>query len=318
MNKCVVLISVLLLSIAGLTLGCNNKEVSNEVNFEQLFANPEVYNGQDITIEGFYFQSWEAMLFCEELEYFNGHMVTRGRHIWIDGGVPREVYDNAYTQQVSGQLQRYAKVMIKGIFEYGGKYGHVGAYSANIIPSEVVLIHWSPPVEEISEYQTVTVRELISDTTAYDGQKILVKGKYVQGPWPVPSCMPKGTGENPEIREGYAFYRVCRWGIKGLDGFGLIGVRETGQGSGVLPNYERQQEIELKGIARATTIETYCNRDIRHRSVYIEVDVKDIDITLKPPAPEGKPHFAPVPPVPSPLPQPVDPSGSMFVPSGSK
>ena len=129
-----------------------DKEVSyeqgdKEVDFEQLFANPEAYNGRDITIEGFYFQGWEVITLREGLEYFNGHMNGSGRSMWIDGGVPREIYDEAYEQQVASQLQRYAKVRIKGMFEYGSRYGHCGGWSANIVPSEVVLLPWSPQVE---------------------------------------------------------------------------------------------------------------------------------------------------------------------------
>ncbi len=147
-------------------------------------------------------------------------------------------------------------------------------------------------VEETSEYQMVTVEELTNNTTAYDGQKILVRGKYKEVlAWPVPACIPIGTGENPKIIEGYTPYQ-SEWGISGSDGFGFIGVEvisESGWYHGGIPNYDKGQEIVLKGIARAITIQEYCNRDIRIRSVYIEVNERDIDITSESP-PKTKPE----------------------------
>ncbi len=35
-----------------------------------------------------------------------------------------------FLQQMMGPLERYGKVGVKGKFEYGGKYGHIGAYSS--------------------------------------------------------------------------------------------------------------------------------------------------------------------------------------------
>ncbi len=79
--------------------------------------------------------------------------------------------------------------------------------------------------EESLGYRTITVGELISDTTVYDGQEILVRGRYVEGlNESSPECIPIGTGENPEIREKYAIYDACTWGISNLNGFGIIGV----------------------------------------------------------------------------------------------
>ena len=59
--------------------------------------------------------------------------------------IPREVYDALYQQQMMGPTERYGKVRLKGQFEYGAKYGHLGGYSSQIIPSEVELLKWSPP-----------------------------------------------------------------------------------------------------------------------------------------------------------------------------
>jgi len=64
--------------------------------------------------------------------------------LWIENGVPREIYDNAYQQQMMGPTERYGKVRIKGQFEQGGEYGHLGQYEYQIILSEMELLDWTP------------------------------------------------------------------------------------------------------------------------------------------------------------------------------
>jgi hypothetical protein len=138
-------------------------------------------------------------------------------------------------------------------------------------------------VERPTEYQTVTIKELISDTTKYNGQEILVRGKFTDmRNRPIPMCEPIGTGLNPEIREGYKTY-LSTWGISNQDGeIGVDVIDENAVHISTMPNYKEGQEIELIGIAKSTTVADNCNRDIRYKSVYIEIDAKDIDITLKP------------------------------------
>jgi len=68
--------------------------------------------------------------------------------VWVEGEIPKEVYDKLYQQQMMGPLERYGKVRIKGKFEYGAKYGHLGAYSTQIRPSEVEVLLWSRPSKQ--------------------------------------------------------------------------------------------------------------------------------------------------------------------------
>jgi len=150
MIRYIVLIYILLLFITGLNLGCSSEQPAKvqEVNFDQLFTNPQQYNGLQITLEGFYFQGFEVIVLCEKLEYSGyaeGHLVPKGRMVWIEGGIPKEVYDKAYKQQMMGPLEHYGKVKVKGKFEYGVNYGHLGSYNSQIVPLEVELLLWSPP-----------------------------------------------------------------------------------------------------------------------------------------------------------------------------
>ena len=64
--------------------------------------------------------------------------------LWVEGGIPREIYDRLYEQDMMGPKEHYGKMRVTGIFEYGGQYGHVGGYDAQITLSEVELLPWSP------------------------------------------------------------------------------------------------------------------------------------------------------------------------------
>lgn len=149
MNRYIVLVSVLLLAISGIAAGCNGATTKvHELTFDQLFSNPDKYDSKTIAIEGFYFHGWEIIVLGETLEYSGyvpGHLVPKGRLVWIEGGIPKEVYDQLYQQTMMGPEERYGKVRLEGKFEHGGQYGHVGAYSSQIIPLKVELLPWSPP-----------------------------------------------------------------------------------------------------------------------------------------------------------------------------
>ena len=147
--KSVVSMSALLFLVLP-AIGCN-QEKSGEVTFEQLFSNPGQYNGRDITLEGFYFQGFEVQVMVESLEYSGyaeGHLVPKGKMLWVEGGVPLEVYNGLYQQSMTGPEERYGKVRITGKFEYGGKYGHLGGHISQIIPSNAELLEWSPAAQE--------------------------------------------------------------------------------------------------------------------------------------------------------------------------
>jgi hypothetical protein len=153
MNRYAAIICIPLLLVIGLAVGCienRGKEV-HEVAFDHLCANPGHYNGKYVTIEGFYFHGFEVVVLSERLEYSacaKGHLTPEGRMAWIEGEIPREVYDQLYQQAMMGPEERYGKLKLTGEFQCGGKYGHLGAYNSQIIPMEVVLLQWSPPAQQ--------------------------------------------------------------------------------------------------------------------------------------------------------------------------
>ncbi len=148
MRRRTVLTILLSLTVLGLIAGCGGRGATQEVTFDQLFADPARYNGKQIAIEGFAFHGFEVIVLSERLDYSGyaaGHLAPKGRMMWIEGGIPKEVYDKLGQQQMMGPTERYGKVMMTGKFEYGGKYGHVGGYSAQITPTDVELLSWTPP-----------------------------------------------------------------------------------------------------------------------------------------------------------------------------
>jgi hypothetical protein len=120
---------------------------AQEVTFEQLYSRPGEYSGEQIVIEGFYFHGWEVIVLCERLEpsgYAEGHLTPGGAMIWVEGGIPQDVYEALYRQEMMGPEERFGKVRVLGRYEYGGEYGHLGGYSSQIVPSEVDMLQWSP------------------------------------------------------------------------------------------------------------------------------------------------------------------------------
>ena len=145
-TKSLAIINMLLFLIVT-TLSCSHGK-NSEVAFQELYSNSGQYNGKAIIIEGFYFQGFEIQVIAERLEYSGyayDHLVPKGEMIWVEGEIPREVYEALYLQSMMGPEERYGKVRMTGKFEYGGKYGHLGAYDSQIVPSEVELLEWSRP-----------------------------------------------------------------------------------------------------------------------------------------------------------------------------
>ncbi len=129
----------------------------------------------------------------------------------------------------------------------------------------------------------VSIGEVVSDRLGegeHEGNRILVSGIYRKQEFPRPMCVPTGTGEDPEITENYKVF-PSRWMIVG-DGKMLgVMVLDGAIQVSTLPQYEEGQSISLEGVVRYATVVRPCNKDIHDKSVYIEVDIKDVDIPDK-------------------------------------
>ena len=136
------LISFTVILLLAFTPACS-QDKGREITFQQLFSNPGEYNGKEITVEGFYFDGFEVQVIAESLDYSGyaeGHLVPRGEMIWVEAGIPVEVYDRLHRQQMMGPEERYGKVRVTGRFEYGGEYGHLGGHISQITPARVELL----------------------------------------------------------------------------------------------------------------------------------------------------------------------------------
>jgi len=138
-------LALVALMLGGMGLvGCNAVQ---EVPLEQLFAEPEAYNGKDVILEGFYFGGFEVNVLAEGLEYsgfYEGHLVPTGRMIWIEGTIAEAVFDSLYQQSQMGPTEVFGKIRIEGKFEYGEAYGHVGGYDYQITAVSTAVLPWSP------------------------------------------------------------------------------------------------------------------------------------------------------------------------------
>ena len=144
--RLVIFISLIALLASGCANGDSGK--GTKVTFEQLFSNPSQYSGKNISIEGFVFLGFETMVLSEELKksgYAEGHLIPGERMLWIEGGIPTDIHDELHEQHMMGPYERYGKVLAKGVFQYGGQYGHLGAYKYQISTSQIQLLSWSPP-----------------------------------------------------------------------------------------------------------------------------------------------------------------------------
>jgi hypothetical protein len=150
MRRYLILVCAIFVTIVLLLTSCqaNQPDVPEEVTFDQLLANPGQYGGKEIVLDGYYFASFETILIAEEMEYSGyaeGHLIPSGRLIWVDGGMPIEIYAQLYRQDMMGPEERYGKIRLTGRFEYGGEYGHLGGFDYQINLEEAELLPWSPP-----------------------------------------------------------------------------------------------------------------------------------------------------------------------------
>jgi hypothetical protein len=141
-------IIAVILTLTVLSLGCSGNRDAIETNLGELFSNPSYYNEKNVTIEGYFFSGWETITLSESMKhpvYAPEHFIPDGRMMWVDGGIPKDIYDRLNQQQMMGPLERYGKVRATGKFQYGGKYGHLGGYDSQIAPSKIELLGWTPP-----------------------------------------------------------------------------------------------------------------------------------------------------------------------------
>jgi hypothetical protein len=119
------------------------------ITFSQLTADPAKYNGQIVTIDGFWFDGFEIEVLAERLipsSFAPGNLQPDGVKIWAYGGIPANISAQLYTQQnnSTGYPVHYGKVVLTGTLEYGGGYGQMNSYQYQITVQSAKLLTWSP------------------------------------------------------------------------------------------------------------------------------------------------------------------------------
>lgn len=104
-------------------------------------ARPKLYAGKNVTIEGFYFQTFETNVFCDALQVQSGttdYLIPKEPFVWAEGGLPKAIFDRLYTEtRPNFATAYYGKLRITARFDYGGKYGQLGGFRYQIVISAI-------------------------------------------------------------------------------------------------------------------------------------------------------------------------------------
>lgn len=118
------------LSIIFFMSGCataqNNIEPCD--SWETIFHAPKNYSGKEVILQG---------TFSAEFEVCVLRSLDKKYELWV---APSDAEPTLCTfeQAVSRPIHQWAK--IKGVFNYGASYGHLGTYSAAIANAQIVLV----------------------------------------------------------------------------------------------------------------------------------------------------------------------------------
>ena len=152
-----------------------------DVTFDELLSDPDRYEGEVISLDGFFFDGFETTVLSEMMEYSgfaDGHLWPKGQMIWIENNpILSEIYGQFFEQTMIGPTERYGKLRIEGRFDYGARYGHAGGFVAQIVPAEIELLPWSPPTPSVRPTPTPTpsvIREWNLDGIQVDGSTVTV------------------------------------------------------------------------------------------------------------------------------------------------
>jgi hypothetical protein len=156
------------------------------VPFYELVADPARYNGQDLTVLGFYYQKDNEQLLVVGVRTDDGFQnpVPLGDPIWV-AGMPQQVLDQL--NAASGAL--YGMVQVHARFETG-TFGPEGNYSAQLVidnAEDVVALEaaqmqeaWVPP--DLAIPGAISLADLVARPDAYSGQTVTVAAYYYWTP----------------------------------------------------------------------------------------------------------------------------------------
>lgn len=136
------------------------------------------------------------------------------------------------------------------------------------------------PEVVVDEYQKVEIAQLVADPESWDGKKVEVTGRVINGAPPLPMCAAREKGPIQELKDQYKrFY--TNWAIEDNDG-NIIGVKSpSSPPSQECQNYIDCQNITFKATAYYEEIPDDCNPDILYKSIYL-IGVDTVETSPKP------------------------------------
>ncbi len=141
---------VLALALPGTIFSGCSTIASDSIPFSQLISRADRYNGKTVTLEAFYFSGFEIAALSESVGPSTSggwRIAPTGPLVWVEGGIPKELYDELYTQTItpSGYSEHIGRLKVTGEFETGGRYGHLDGYSYQISITSAEMLDWTPP-----------------------------------------------------------------------------------------------------------------------------------------------------------------------------
>lgn len=118
------------LVLGTLLLACARGDVSSTrttVCFGDLIANPQRYAGLTVCTEGIQVEGFEASGLAAAMVDKDGYPQLSGPVIWVEGADVRWRADCTRTE--TNPPFEFCRVLVCGVFETSGGYGHGGGYA---------------------------------------------------------------------------------------------------------------------------------------------------------------------------------------------
>lgn len=118
---------VLLLLGWALGLSITTCASSQDVPIAELLSNPDRYNGKRVCTEGIHAAAFELNAMAASVRDHEGATYLSESIIWLEGAdliSSSRCFDSATSPPV-----RFCEARVCGVFESGGKYGHLGGYA---------------------------------------------------------------------------------------------------------------------------------------------------------------------------------------------
>jgi hypothetical protein len=117
------LLRMLIPALLFLLSGCQALSSTQDVPFNELVSDPDEYSGKQICTEGILVGGFEVSALGADIYKRDGYVYLVEPAIWIERA---EITQQGMCTDTEGYS--FCPVRVCGEFEFGGSYGHVGAY----------------------------------------------------------------------------------------------------------------------------------------------------------------------------------------------